>query len=106
VPIAGLVLNLSNDSKLALEAIERVERDDFFTIGDAPTPFRLPVVMESRNDNHSRRQLQWLQDLPGIIEVQVVSVDFSDRPDTSTSRQPSESDRGDTSSCPSIDAHS
>lgn len=98
MPIAGLVLNLSNDSKLAQDAIEQIGRDDSFTIGEAPKPGRVPVVMDSRDADDSERQLKWLQSLPGLAEVQVVSVDFSDLPDASTAPSTKDHDKGVTSS--------
>ena len=78
MPVAGLVVNLSQDQQLAREAIQTIRVKSAFTLGDPPRPGRYPVVMVSDDRNHAREQLEWLQTIPGINEVQIVSVDCSD----------------------------
>lgn len=78
MPVAGLVIQLANDERLARDAIAVMENDRAITLGEPPAPGRIPVVMESDDEEHSRRQLKWLERLPGIASVLVVSVDCSD----------------------------
>lgn len=80
MPVAGLVVNLSQDQQLAARAIETIQAKSVFTLGDPPRPDRYPVVMESADQDHAKDLLQWLQTIPGILDVQVVSVDCSDLP--------------------------
>lgn len=78
MPVAGLVLRLNENDPRATAALNTIRANRKFTCGTPPEPGCVPVVMESEDDAESRRQLSWLQQLPGVLEVNIVSVDCSD----------------------------
>ncbi len=78
MPVVGLVVNLAFESRAADLTLRKMTDAACLTLGPAPEPGRIPVVLETETDAESRQQLRWLNDLPGVIEVQVVTADFSD----------------------------
>jgi hypothetical protein len=75
MPISGLVITLNREASLAERAIEAVAARREFTIGERNGRW-LPVVMEARDDAHSRELHDWLQSLDGVDFVDVASVNF------------------------------
>lgn len=92
MPVAGLVLRLNENDPRATAALSTIRANRQFTCGTPPEPGCIPVVMESEDDAESREQLNWLQKLPGVLEVNIVSVDYSDL----TSPAPCESEHSPT----------
>ncbi len=72
---SGLVVTLSADATLAEQTIANVSARAEFTPGERKDRW-LPVAMEARDDAESRDLHDWLQALPGVEYVDVVSVNF------------------------------
>jgi hypothetical protein len=75
MPISALVLAL--DPKLASITRERLSGDPRLELGSIQGA-RLPVVAETADLHSSRELVRELTCTPGVLAVDVVSVDFSD----------------------------
>lgn len=93
MPVVGLVVNLASDSRAADRALQKMTEATCLTLAPPgnpkdtgpshnpeklPVSRRIPVVLESKTDADTKQKLRWLNDLPGVLEVQLVSADFSD----------------------------
>ena len=74
---SGLVITLSADAALSAQAVATLSARSGFTPGERQDRW-LPVAMEARDDAESRDLHDWLQALPGVEYVDVVSVNFDD----------------------------
>lgn len=74
---SGLVLTLNADAALAQQAVASLRTRPEFTAGERNGRW-LPVALEVADDDASRAAHDWLNSLPGVEFVDVVSVDFSD----------------------------
>ena len=74
---SGLVITLSSDAELAAHALTQLSARPEFMPGGR-TDRWLPVAMEARDDSASRDLHDWLQALPGVDYVDVVSVHFEE----------------------------
>jgi hypothetical protein len=74
---SGLVITLSADATLAAQAVASVGARFEFTADECQDRW-LPVAMEARDDAESRALHDWLQALPGVEYVDVVSVNFEE----------------------------
>ncbi|MCF7763900.1 MAG: hypothetical protein K9N62_09520 [Verrucomicrobia bacterium] len=74
---SGLVITLGTDAALAAQAIAQIGARAEFTPGQRNDRW-LPVAMEARDDAASRDLHDWLQALPGVEFVDVVSVNFEE----------------------------
>lgn len=73
--VSGLLLTLAHDEALAARALAAIEcRPDLLPGG--LHEHWLPVAMEAADDAASRATHDWLQALPGVEFVDVVSVHF------------------------------
>jgi hypothetical protein len=74
---SGLVITLSADPVLAADAVASVGARGEFTANPRQDRW-LAVAMEARDDAESRALHDWLQALPGVEYVDVVSVNFEE----------------------------
>lgn len=74
---SGLVITLSADAALAMQAVAAVGTRPEFTRGERNDRW-LPVAMEAQDDAESRNLHDWLHALPGVEYVDVVSVNFGE----------------------------
>lgn len=74
---SGLVLTLSRDGALTSDAIATLGARSEITPGERYGRW-LPVAMEAHDDDASRDLHDWLQSLPGVEYVDVVSVNFDE----------------------------
>ncbi len=75
MPISGLVLTLREPLVTGAEVMRRLDADGRFTCG-APHANRLPVVLETPDDQASRAAHDWLAALPGIAHIDIAFVGF------------------------------
>jgi hypothetical protein len=76
MPISGLVITLDEDPSARTHALEVLARDPRLALG-VPFGARLPAVAESPSANEAEELVRALADEPGIVFVDVVSVDIS-----------------------------
>ncbi len=75
MPISGLVLTLHDPVQTGAEVLRRLETDDRFVCGP-PLGDRLPVVLETPDDESARQAHEWLAALPGVGAIHVAFVGF------------------------------
>ena len=78
MPISGLVIVLDGRAREARAAVDMICANDRFTVGRAEAGCRVPAVLETASDEESRRQLAWVEAMPGVAMVEVAYVDLSD----------------------------
>jgi hypothetical protein len=77
MPVSGLVLTLESSS-LCAKTLAQLARDARITLGEGPTPLRVPAVIETESVDEAELLLERLREVAGIVFVDVVSLDFSD----------------------------
>ncbi len=78
MPISGLVITLSDDPSQRQIALDQLATDPRLTLGQLHGS-RLPVVAETETVRQSTDLVrEELLDIPGVVFVDIVSVDFSD----------------------------
>ncbi len=78
MPVTGLVIVLDGRSGEGPASLESIRGNERFTVGTGPAGPRVPVVLETSSDGESRRQIDWLKELPGVAMVEVAYVHFAD----------------------------
>ncbi len=78
MPIGGLVLTLDPDPALRESILAALTADPRLTLGQ-PLGVRLPMVAETLTLDDGDALVRELSAAPGVLFVDVVSVDFSDR---------------------------
>ena len=76
MPTSGLVLTLSHPDAVG-PTLARLERDQRFGIGEVMGT-RIPVVLVTEQLSEGSRQVDAMQLWPGVTQVDVVMIDFSD----------------------------
>lgn len=78
MPIGGLVVTLDPDPARRALAHGALASDPRLTLGEARGD-RLPVVAETATLDEGEALFRQVSEVPGVIFVDVVSVDFSDQ---------------------------
>ncbi|MCC6646042.1 MAG: hypothetical protein IT374_10780 [Polyangiaceae bacterium] len=77
MPIGALVVTLDPDPARRAAALLALSADARVTVGE-PRGGRLPVVSDTATLEEGDRLFRELAEVPGVLFVDVVSVDFSD----------------------------
>lgn len=77
MPVSGLVLTLDESPLLQASARAALGSDARITLGDA-IERRLPVVTETESLTEGEELAEEIARMPGVLFVDVVSIDFSD----------------------------
>lgn len=77
MPVSGLVLTIDVSLTKRGEAYAALDADARFTRGPEQGP-RLPVVCETDTVDGHTEALERLEDLPGVLMVELAYSDFSD----------------------------
>lgn len=77
MPISGLVLTLTQDSRLAHSLTQELHRDPRVTVGDRVGE-QLPIVVETGSIDEDRTAFEELTRTPGVLFVELAYHDFSD----------------------------
>ncbi|MEE9404984.1 MAG: hypothetical protein V3V20_08820 [Algisphaera sp.] len=82
MPTSGLVITLNPDAPEAHRTSAAIHDHPSFTCADSPSPIRLPAVLETPHRRADRIAWDWLNALPGVLQVDVVFIHFdqADRP--------------------------
>ena len=78
MPVIGLVIVLDGRDGAAPSALESIHMNKRFTVGTEVAALRVPVVLETESHQESRRQLDFLDELPGVAMVEVAYAHFAD----------------------------
>lgn len=78
MPISGLVLTLEPSEAERARTLALIARDPRITLGPSESAIRVPAVIETRTVDDAERLFESLQATPGVVFVDVVSLDFSD----------------------------
>ena len=89
MPVSALVVTLVEDPALVAATTAELRGDPRFEVGsEALGPFeasagerRLPVALDTADEDENRRAWRWLQELPGVAFVDVLFVSFEDAAD-------------------------
>ncbi|MCP5537681.1 MAG: hypothetical protein H7A51_15790 [Akkermansiaceae bacterium] len=71
MPVNGLLLTLTEDEKLAQSSLLEIECRDDIELGDRTGRWQ-PVVVETGGTRESHEVHEWLENLPGVLMVDVV----------------------------------
>jgi nitrate reductase NapAB chaperone NapD len=77
MPISGLVITLADDDARCDAALVALRQHGAITLGPQTGP-RLPVVVETDSDDEDRQVWEWLQSLPGVLQVDVAMIHFEE----------------------------
>ena len=71
MPINGLLINLSDDEVLAAVTVDLMRKSGKLEMGELADRY-LPVVVEASNVGVSHDVHEWIDDLPGVVSVDVI----------------------------------
>jgi len=78
MPVAGLVVTLTDLDLLRAECLDALAADPRVTLGELQRGGRLPVVLETASVGEERDLLDDLTRTPGVLLVDLAFHDFSD----------------------------
>jgi len=87
MPVSSLVLTLSSSATLQQQVFERLAADPSLTLGlaqDVAANRLVPVVLETESVWEAQATAEKIAEMPGVDQVELVGVDFSDLPETGT----------------------
>lgn len=80
--VSGLVLTLENTLEAATFVIGRLHEDARITLGE-PIANRVPIAAETTDAIGGEELVRELEAMPGVLRVDVISIDFSEATDGS-----------------------
>lgn len=93
MPISGLVISLAKASTLQNDTLRQLENDPRIEIGQRFMG-RLAIVAETDSRQEDKAVWSWLEEMPGVVHVDLAFASF-DSPDSPHS-QPPQSESGTT----------
>jgi len=81
MPINGLLINLSDNTSLADEALATMDSHDQLELGEKLDRW-IPVVVESQDTRNSHDIHEWIHSLQGVISADVIFASV-DQPNSS-----------------------
>ena len=78
---SGLLVTFDPNFAGQAEAMATIREAGPFNLGEA-VDNRLPVGLEAPTPHDSAQWYDWLRRLPGVINIDVVSVEYEEREDT------------------------
>ena len=75
--VSSFVVTLPEDGSSASAITEALDSVPVFELGDAAGR-RLPVVLEAEDGSTARHWHHWVEELPGVVSVEVAFVSFED----------------------------
>lgn len=77
MPVSGLVVSLAHEPELRDRAVEAVRNDPRFDVGVLRSS-RMAVVCDTSSSEEDKQAWHWLQELPGVMFVDLAMVAFED----------------------------
>jgi nitrate reductase NapAB chaperone NapD len=75
--VSSFVVTLPEDGSGACAIKEALRAVSVFELGE-PVGRRLPVVLEAEDGSTARYWHHWVEELPGVVNVEVAFVNFED----------------------------
>lgn len=75
MPISGLVVSLTAEGDARRDAIDAIAADQRIEIGES-SAHRMALVVETVSKDEDRQVWEWLNDLAGVVLVEVAFVAF------------------------------
>lgn len=79
MPISGLVLTLVQDDSQRRLVLDALRKHPAMELGEAVDD-RVPVVMDTPDSESDRRMWDWLNSLPGVIQIEIAVIHFEEAP--------------------------
>ena len=83
MPVSGLVVSLSNQPDLRQNAWESMRADPRIEVGLIEAQ-RVAIVVDTASNEEDKTIWNWLQQLPGVVFVDIVMVGFEEPVDRPT----------------------
>ena len=80
VPISGLVVVLDSPSGPYPDTIQKLRAHPAIEVGDI-SDYKIAIVVDSTCKQHDQEIWDWVQDLPGVLDIQIAFVGFDDEPE-------------------------
>lgn len=77
MPISGLVISLTGEAQLRARALATIREHPSIEVGDAHGS-RIPIVVDTANQEADLEVYEWLGSIPGILFVDLVCTDSSE----------------------------
>jgi len=77
MPVSGLVLTLSREESCRREALSALYEHASIAIGEL-VAHRLPIVVDTPSCEEDQAIWEWLQELPGVVFVDLVCTDATE----------------------------
>ena len=75
MPVSGLVVTFSDDILMSAEAIMSIKKKPQITVGPLQET-RMAIVLDTESSLEDRMLWEWLNELSGVLFVDVVFVGF------------------------------
>ncbi|MGB7345549.1 MAG: hypothetical protein WBD20_15150 [Pirellulaceae bacterium] len=75
MPISGLIVSLAEQDTLRDDAIEAIRLEPRIDIGVIDSQ-RMSIVVDTKSIDEDKQVWNWLQELPGVVFVDVAMVGF------------------------------
>jgi nitrate reductase NapAB chaperone NapD len=85
--VSSFVVTLPDDCSGARAIKESLHSVPVFELGE-PVGRRLPVVLEAEDGATARYWHHWIEELPGVVNVEVAFVNFEDEEQSKNVQQP------------------
>lgn len=73
--ICSVVITIDEADPRSRELLARLAQDECWTLGD-PTGMAVPAVLETESTGEDRRCLNWLDEQPGVVGVQLIFAHY------------------------------
>lgn len=77
MPVSGLIVTLSSDFCLQSEAGFAIRNHPQIEVGPTPSN-RMVIVLDTQSSEEDKSIWEWLNQLPGVIFIDVAMVGFED----------------------------
>ena len=75
MPISGLIVSLAPEDASRHQAIDAIESEPRIDVGVIES-LRMSIVVDTKSSEEDKVVWNWLQDLPGVVFIDVAMVGF------------------------------
>lgn len=77
MPISGLVVTLCSDDSRCQETLAALQSHEGIQLGPRQDD-RLALVLETPDSQSDRQVWEWLQSLPGVVQIEIAVIHFDE----------------------------
>lgn len=77
MPISGLVVTLCSDDSRCHETLAALQSHEGIQLGPREDD-RLALVLETPDSQSDRQVWEWLQSLPGVVQIEIAVIHFDE----------------------------